>query len=172
MQDIFDEHAYATRIYTTMSASDMTVDPVFTYNEDLGDVSNLHTAERIIECNPSVYEFEAPWRIELPQGGVIRGTAEDASSLSWPDDVRKQPANLTVSQLSESGKGEILIDNSDEVEARLQEYNESLDLPGSESPSRASGCSMSERSTGSPWSVGLGLLAAVFVSARRRRRHT
>jgi MYXO-CTERM domain-containing protein len=170
MQGLFDDHAYATRVYTTMSASDMTLDPVFAYNEDLDEVSNVHTAERIIECNPNVYEFEAPWRIELPQGGVIRGTAEDAAGRVWPDEVKNQPANFTVSQLSESGKGEILVDNADEVEARLQEYNESLDLPGSDSPHRAGGCSVASPTPELPWAVGLGLVGAVTFAGRRRRR--
>jgi MYXO-CTERM domain-containing protein len=170
MQGLFDDHAYATRVYTTMSASDMTLDPVFAYNEDLDEVSNVHTAERIIECNPNVYEFEAPWRIELPQGGVIRGTAEDAAGRVWPDEVKNQPANFTVSQLSESGKGEILVDNADEVEARLQEYNESLDLPGSDSPHRAGGCSVASPTPELPWAVGLGLVGAATFAGRRRRR--
>ena len=175
MQDLFDDHAYATRLYTTMSAADMTLDPVFTYNKDLGDVSNVHTAERIIECNPEIYQFEAPWRIELPQGGVIRGSAEDAASRVWPNDVQQQPANLIVSQLSESGKGMVVVDNSDEVQASLREYNESLDLPdtpGSESGKRAGGCSMGAKSAGLPWSVALGLVGVVAMTARRRRRAT
>ena len=94
MQDLFDGRKYVTRIYTTMSAADMTLDPVFTFNGDLEEVSNVHTAERIIECNPDVYEFEAPWRIELPQGGVIRGTASDANTQTWPSEVQDQPANF------------------------------------------------------------------------------
>src|SRR5690606_20371807 len=60
MQDLFDERGYATRLYTTMSAADMTLDPSFTFNGDLEDVDNNHTAERIIECNPDVFEWEAP----------------------------------------------------------------------------------------------------------------
>jgi hypothetical protein len=34
-------------------------------------VSNIHTAERIIECNSNIYEWQAPWRIEFPQVALM-----------------------------------------------------------------------------------------------------
>jgi hypothetical protein len=56
-----------------------------------------------------VSQYEAPWRIELPQGGVIRGTG----SYEWPIEVDGAlPANLKVVQLSSTGSGEVVADNS------------------------------------------------------------
>jgi len=56
-----------------------------------------------------VKQYEAPWRIELPQGGVIRGTG----SYQWPIEVDGGlPANLMIVQLSTSGSGEVVTDNS------------------------------------------------------------
>jgi hypothetical protein len=73
---------YVTRLYTTLSAAEMTVDPLFTFNADQPAVSNTHTAERVVECNPDITQFDAPWRVELPQGGVIRGVGS-----VWPTAV-------------------------------------------------------------------------------------
>jgi uncharacterized protein (TIGR03382 family) len=97
-----------TRLYTTMSADEMTVDPVFDDNPELEDVDNQHTATQFIECNPEVVRSEAPWRIELPQGDVVRGAG---SSRVWPVAMDEQPANSRILQLVTSGQGEVVEDN-------------------------------------------------------------
>ena len=49
-QQLFTDHPYLTRLYTTLSANEMTVDPIFAFNPDLTDVSNMHTAKAKYEC--------------------------------------------------------------------------------------------------------------------------
>jgi len=61
-------HAYTTRLFTTMSADEMTVDPEFVLDEGLGDVSNLHSATAVTECDPTHFESDARQRLELPDG--------------------------------------------------------------------------------------------------------
>jgi len=108
-QELLVSRPYLTRMYSTMSADEMTMDPAFGYNSDLAPVSNLHKAKQYIECSPNVSQYEAPWRIELPQGGVIRGKG----SYEWPIEVDGAlPANLKIVQLSTSGAGEVVTDNS------------------------------------------------------------
>jgi hypothetical protein len=123
VQNLIDAHPELTRMYTTLSADEMTLDPLFTFNPDLPDVSNLHTADRVIECNPSVYQYEAPWRIELPQGGVIRGTG--ATVGVWPDFGMLSP-NLRITQSAASGTGKVLEDNSASIGTALASYNASV----------------------------------------------
>ncbi|HEX2730323.1 MAG TPA: DUF2330 domain-containing protein [Polyangiaceae bacterium] len=123
VQALIDDHPTITRLYTTMSAPDMTLDPLFTFNPDLDPVSNLHNAERVIECAPSVYQSEAPWRIELPQGGVVRGTAADAASRTWPVALDGLPANRTIRRQGKSGSGKLIEDNSDTILKKLMAYN-------------------------------------------------
>ena len=89
---MIDRAPYTTRLYSTLSAAEMTVDPVFVFNPELPDVDNVHRAERIIECDRDVYQFEAPWRIEFPQGTTIRGTADDVGN--WPGAVERAAAEL------------------------------------------------------------------------------
>jgi hypothetical protein len=110
-QQLLISRPYLTRLFTTMSAEDMTVDPLFSINPDLEDISNVHTAEQIIECSSDVYFSDAPWRIDLPQGGTIRGVG---SNRVWPFDPSNEdmPANRKIVELSESGSGDVVVDNS------------------------------------------------------------
>lgn len=116
-QKLLVSQPYLTRLYTTMSPEEMTVDPLFDINPDLADYSNIHTAKQIIECNPDIYSYEAPWRIELPQGGVIRGTGQG----TWPIDVATTdlPANHKIVMLTTEGEGEVLEDNTETINESL-----------------------------------------------------
>jgi hypothetical protein len=124
VQQLLDRRPYVTRLYSTLSAADMTVDPLFTANPDLTGVSNVHTAQRIIECNSDVEFSQANWRIELPQGGVVRGTPQDVGR--WPSAFDTQPPNLRVLQLSASGAGTVLSDNQAAIGTQLVQYNDSV----------------------------------------------
>ncbi len=109
VQRLFDARPYVTRLYSTLSAGEMTEDPLFTFNGDLSNVSNVHTAERAIECSRDVSQFEAPWRILLPQGDLVRGTG-----TTWPV-PESDPPNARVMRLSESGSGAVVLDNRTEI---------------------------------------------------------
>jgi len=121
VQAIIDARPHVTRLYTTMSADEMTVDPLFTFNPDLPDASNQHTADRVIECNPDISQFDASWRIELPQGGIVRGGAEDFGT--WPAAFASMPPNRVITRLSDSGAGKTIEDNTDAIDAALDAYN-------------------------------------------------
>ncbi len=193
VQQLVDSRPFVTRLYSTLSAEDMTVDPVFTFNASLPAVSNVHAAVRVIECNPNIYQFEAPWRIELPQGGVVRGTAADVGS--WPSAVDAQPANLRVLQLSDTGAGVVDKDNSTQINAMLEAYNASVPRAGSSDPfipqmmgsgsgttpslvgpnteRSGGGCSLgSARGLPSDWAVPLGGAAALLALARSVARRS
>ncbi|MEO8178810.1 MAG: DUF2330 domain-containing protein [Deltaproteobacteria bacterium] len=124
VQELLDRRPYVTRLYSTLSAGDMTVDPLFTSNPNLANVSNVHTAERIIECNPNIDLSQANWRIELPQGDVVRGSPEDVGN--WPRAFNNQPPNRRVLQLSSSGAGTVLEDNQEAIGTQLAQYNDSV----------------------------------------------
>lgn len=178
VQDLIDAHPVLTRMYTTMSAEEMTLDPVFTFNPDAGDVSNLHTADRIIECNPNVFQSEAPWRIELANGDVIRGTAQDAQVQTWPSALGDLPANARIVRASNSGSGKVVEDNTASISEGLSLYNDGVPRsgpggePGGEpggSSGGSSGCALAAPSGGwSALAVAIGL-AGALVRRRRRR---
>jgi hypothetical protein len=164
VQELIARQPYLTRLYSTLSASDMTVDPVFAVNPDLPDLSNNHTAERIIECHEGIEEFEATWRIELPQGGVLRGTANDVGT--WPEAMASQPPNFRVLELSASGPGAVVDDFSDNIESGLDDYNATVP--------RAEGsggfCNLGPRGGGATPASMLTALCALLVSRRLSQR--
>ncbi|NKB71401.1 MAG: DUF2330 domain-containing protein [Candidatus Latescibacteria bacterium] len=49
-QGLFEDYPYLTRLYTTMSAEEMTVDPMFDFNPDLPEVPNVRWADARFEC--------------------------------------------------------------------------------------------------------------------------
>lgn len=162
---LFEARPYVTRLYTTMSADEMTMDPVFDFNGDLGDYSNVHDAERIIECSPSLDMSEAPWRVELPNGETVRGRGR-----TWPFDTADEdmPANARTVRVGTSGTGEVVTDNTDAISETLDAHNATVATGGTE---RDGGlCSASAVGTGSnAAALGLSLLALLGLALRRRR---
>ena len=108
-QKLVTSRPYVTRLYTTMSPQEMTVDPTFTFNPELAPISNVHSANLYVECHPGLFQYQAPWRIELPQGGTVRGTQQG----TWP--MSSLPANRKIVQLSESGSGDVVTDNTSKI---------------------------------------------------------
>ncbi|MFW6051967.1 MAG: DUF2330 domain-containing protein [Myxococcota bacterium] len=163
-QDLLDAHPYVTRLYTTMSPHEMTVDPIFGFNETLGDVSNRHAATRVIECTPAVTMGEAPWRVELESGDVVRGEGS-----TWPFQAGDghMPVNRRVLQLERAGMGSVVTDNTASISATLGEHNASVPPP----PAAHSGsCALAGGPAESaPWAPAVFGLAGLWALARRRR---
>ena len=89
-QDILDRQPRLTRLYTTMSAEDMTVDPTFSLDDGLPDVSNVHSATLVTECSADYFEWSAPRRIELPSGTTERwseGFAYPGTDTAYCEDM-------------------------------------------------------------------------------------
>ncbi|MEM6930627.1 MAG: DUF2330 domain-containing protein, partial [Myxococcota bacterium] len=83
-----------TRMTSSLSAEEMTVDPVFVLNEDMREpwVDNVRTAELVFECNPNRRRWKARRRLDLPDGRSLR--------LPSTDDL---PGGLESDFLSEQG---------------------------------------------------------------------
>lgn len=159
-QDLFDNSEYMTRMYTTLSPAEMTVDPEFHFNDDLPDVSNQHVADHITECSSGVTRSEAPFRVELENGLVVRGSQQGVWPFQPGDDM---PTNLTVREIGESGEGEIVTDNVVTVRQQLDEHNAGVSGPGNKA--NAGGGCTTTAGNGAGWLVLLGL----FFFGRRRR---
>jgi len=160
--DLFDSLPYLTRLYTTISPTEMTLDPVFAFNQNLPEVDNVHVGERIIECSASVFQWEAPWRAELPNGQVVRGVGNQ-----WPADGAGSSAAVTGTELSEDGEDIVLFDNTEEIEDSLDEHNATVVR---EPNGRAASTACSTAPSESAPSVGFIALAFGLVLARRRTR--
>jgi hypothetical protein len=161
-QELLTSLPYVSRLYTTLSASEMTMDPAFNFNPDLPDVSNVHTATQILGCQ------DDSWRIELEDGTEIHGT----QARIWPvEDVAEQPAALKIMMLSTRGQGEVLTDNTSAIARLLEEAGHAGPSPdgGPRLASRGGddGCTVAARS-GAQTPAFL-LLAVAWLALSRSR---
>ncbi len=118
-QKLLDAEKHFTRFYTTMSAADMTIDPIFEFTTSLEDVSNQHVAERVIHCNKDTYFFDAAWTTTLPSGLTVKGTDN-----FWPIDVNDPEiaANIVIRDISPSSNS-IVENNRLSIIAALESRN-------------------------------------------------
>jgi hypothetical protein len=193
---MFYKAPYLTRLYGSMSPDAMTVDPAFSYNFDLAQVSNVHIAKQAIQCTPALDQDDAPWRIKLPQGGVVVGKG----SRDWPVTEGSMPANLKIVSLSTTGPGTVFKDNREDIGTKLFETAGATDggmstprppltgvmiggtqmvtmrgqtesMHGSPQASGGGKCSVSDVGAGKASARALWLpLAGVILALRRRRR--
>jgi MYXO-CTERM domain-containing protein len=120
--EMFNEHRYLTRMYTTLSPSEMTRDPVFSFNPDLADVTNVHTGRLIYYCGlipnddilttPAVVVTEDGWELSFPHG-----TGENPwGDVDWPN-------SHYIQAVREEGPPENVVDNTDAIFAAIQAKN-------------------------------------------------
>jgi hypothetical protein len=67
-QGWLDSRPYTTRLYTELSAPEMTLDPEFVIDSGLPDMNEHHVATEVTECSAAYYEGEAPVRIDYETG--------------------------------------------------------------------------------------------------------
>ena len=89
LQDLSSRYAYVTRLNTVISPEEMTVDPVFDYDGQLKDVSNirdLSDMKGVFECDRSARESgpaeigtESP-AVSLSQSGSAQATMQPAGA--------------------------------------------------------------------------------------------
>jgi hypothetical protein len=147
--------SYLTRMYTTMSPNEMTVDPIFEWNPDLLDVSNVHVATRVTTCEGDIeYTID-----EL--GADMPPVLLDPADVSWPrlDDA---PWALRIEQPGPTGAPMPVADFSAETEAAIAAWRREVDI------AEDGGCSVDPTRFGG----ALWLLAIVGVAARGRRRRS
>lgn len=110
---------YLTRLFGVVSPDRSLVDPELTYNPELAQVDRVHIARRTVECQASQSLEEAPWRMVLPQDGVVRGVG-----AGWPTPAQSMPYNLTVVELSDHGSGSVVADNRETLPVSATTYIE------------------------------------------------
>ena len=153
---LFSQGAYVTRLFTTLSADEMTVDPQFDFNPDLADVSNVHQAERVIYCSPQRTFLDSPWTATLPNGQQVHGVGS-----AWPVALGpNMPALYSAKQLSTSGPGQLVLDNGDRIV---------LPRPPSVGGAAGGACSAGFGALGGPWGATLVSLALIALLRRRAR---
>ena len=107
VQEVFAAKPYLTRLYTTLSADEMTLDPMFSYNPDLPEVSNVHSADAYWDCaDPETTPLEE-WKlvVTLADGREFRTLPFIGGPRSLPVGM---PAAAVVEQLTTSGPPQVI----------------------------------------------------------------
>ncbi|MBL9105601.1 MAG: DUF2330 domain-containing protein [Myxococcales bacterium] len=188
--NLLDTWPYLTRMYTTISPSEMMEDPIFHTNPDLDEVAQLRTAERYMLCNgDAVVTLPDDREVYVPGGFV------------WPDIPNEEWWSEEVQTIALKGAPMTLVNNTAAITKVLEEWNllhgwprgpspeSSGDVPtsgaseGSDAGDEASGSSGSEGSgsAGSNTDSGCGcatdgssglagLAGLALLGLRRRRR--
>lgn len=102
--------AYITRLYTTLSADEMTVDPTFNYNATMPEQSRQREAQLNASCNNDVSQ----WNLTLGAGTgrdgemVLEVTGQPMPGFTLPEPINDQPAAFLRQRTSATAEPELL----------------------------------------------------------------
>ncbi len=156
---IFREHDYLSRLFTTLSPNEMTKDPVFSFNPNLPEVSNVHSGTITYYCDlvadptaqntPAVLYTEQGFKL-VYSSGVGEADAEN------PYDDVVMPQSQFQELLREEGDAVVVVDNTQLIRSALREAR----------GSNSGGCSSTGTGAGAS---GLLLLGLALLALRRRQ---
>jgi len=169
-QELIDDMPWLTRLRSSVSPEEMTLDPQFGFNPDLEAVSpdqNL-TIRAACDTQPGNRSANAaPQLLTWPSGQSLWVPSLDtmwSEGTTYQDYIDSDGvAALYIEQMSTQGPPEILVDNFPDDPT----YGTAPDGPavGGIQESEARGCGCNQTTAGGT----LGLLAALAIFARRRR---
>jgi len=139
------EQPYLTRMYTTISPAEMTIDPLFHAVDGLPDVSNQLVATQVVDCQGDVL------RIELDDGRELwldDGDQPELAQMPWADVVETVPP---------AGAPMVVADHREAIDAALDEWNAGHD---------GCGCTVVRLR---PEALLMVVLVGLGLRARRRR---
>jgi hypothetical protein len=110
---LFKKFGKMTRLYTVLSPEEMNSDPVFSFNKDLADVSNVHEASLTYIC--SFFQDgpnNTPAILKLDDGRefYVKTQADWAAR-----DVSRVPFSTRIETLREEGPPVIEVDNTSKI---------------------------------------------------------
>lgn len=178
---LFSDYSHLTAMTSSMSAEEMTVDPLFTLNSDMGDVSRWHEATLTYDCTEEKSVSKAPRYITLEDGRqiLLPNEQEYAETYNWDYDSlldeMDQTSAQTIEQTASSGEPQVTKDSSADNEAALSAFNNAIagsypkdirlpDIVDAQKGCQGSGCT--QGGGPAPALLGLGLLG---LALRRRR---
>lgn len=169
---LFTDHSYLTRMTSSMSPEEMTLDPYFVLNPDMPEVANNRMATLVVDCGDGMNLSEANRTIVLEDGREILVPPEawfwenNVSTLDFVADL-DETAAMVIEKTSATGVAEILSDQSSFIDEAIDDHNSRVrELLGIEEPTDGQGCGCASSTGGLPFLPGFALL---FGLVRRRR---
>lgn len=80
-QAMMERHPSLTRLFTSMDAEEMTLDPEFRIDAGIAERTNVHEATIVSECTADFFLASSPTRIEMP-GGLVARLSEGDSTVT------------------------------------------------------------------------------------------
>ena len=110
IRQFVEEKPYLTRLYTTLSADEMTLDPMFAYNPDLPDVSNVRWADIRTNCADDLGDMrpEEEWELVITLSDGREFRSRPLADGIAPLPLVGQPAAAVIEQLSTSGPPQVI----------------------------------------------------------------
>jgi MYXO-CTERM domain-containing protein len=110
--DLLSEWPYLTRLFTTISPDEMTVDPMFLASPELTlGVSQSRRATQFVQC-------VGDRTVTLPDARVVA-----LNGTSWPTFSSAMPWVERIEELNDDGELVVLVDNSELIDEQLAEWN-------------------------------------------------
>ncbi len=121
-RDMLETWPYLTRLFTTISPFEMTIDPLFQENFNLPPVQNITpTATQRVLCNgDSVWTLPDGREVYLPSGNP------------WPTFTGAMPWSETIALVPPAGAPMVEANNTESIDALLREYNCGFNWPSPE----------------------------------------
>ncbi|MCA9569664.1 MAG: hypothetical protein KC656_17580, partial [Myxococcales bacterium] len=132
---MFDRTERITRLGSTVSPSEMTVDPSFTFNPDMDqDVSNIHEARLVYLCEEAETDdtwFTAPKNLVIGDTVIRIPSNQDlqASGLTEAQFLAGllEPAASRIENVGPSGLPEVIYDGSVEIQQNIDRLADDAD---------------------------------------------
>jgi MYXO-CTERM domain-containing protein len=117
--ELLQTWSYVTRMYTTISATEMMVDPIFHMNPDLPVVNNIRMGTRELLCNgDAVFTLPDGREVYMPDPGT------------WPDvGAEVMPWEEDVEQAAMVGPNQNLSDRTPLINQLLADWNQQNGWP-------------------------------------------
>ena len=124
---LFEKYPYVTRLYSTMSPAEMTLDPTFGFNQDLQPIDNIRQAVMRIRCqngepDPDAATIETPsgLTIQLEEGAVPTVVMRQNGETMRGTDVM---AAAVIVQHLEAGQPDVIEDRTPTLQAQAPKGN-------------------------------------------------
>jgi hypothetical protein len=122
--DLLGTYPYLTRMYTTISPVEMTLDPTFLELDGLPPVATTQMATALTKCDGNTGVILPDGR-EVGLARVPNPSSPSASMFQWPTFTSEMPWAERVEELTDTGPI-VLVDNRALIDRLLQQWNDSV----------------------------------------------
>jgi hypothetical protein len=122
--DLLSTNPYLTRMYTTISPAEMTVDPTFQEVDGLPAIGAVQTATSLSKCDGKTGVVLPDGR-EVGLASVQNPSSPSAAVFQWPTFTSVMPWAERIEEVTSAGPI-VLVDNRGLIDRLLPQWNDSI----------------------------------------------